>query len=97
MIVPPNLWFHQHFNTGTTPSRYPAFNDEVVSTRNAQGVLQAWTSRRIDNDQIDYADESPLIRRLFAEALVKHDLKPRMDEAYATELLTLPSVSQAAE
>ncbi len=97
MIVPPNLWFHQHFNTGTTPSRYLAFKHEVVSIRNAQGVPKAWISRRIGGDQIDYADESPLVRRLFAEALARHDLKPRMDEAYATELLTLPAISQAAE
>ncbi|WP_037577975.1 cupin domain-containing protein [Phaeacidiphilus oryzae] len=90
LIVPPNMWFHQHFNTGTEPARYLAFKHETVSVRNAQGVPKAWISRRIGGDQIDYADEAPVVRRLFSEALAKHGLKPEMAEAYANELATLP-------
>ena len=60
MIVPPNMWFHQHFNTGTTPARYLAFKHEGVAIRNAQGVPKAWISRRLGGDQIDYADENPV-------------------------------------
>ena len=91
MIVPPNLWLHQHFNTGTTPARYLAFKHEVVSIRNAQGVPKAWISQRLGGDQIDYADESPKIRTMFAEALARHGLRPRMDEAYQAELAELPA------
>jgi oxalate decarboxylase/phosphoglucose isomerase-like protein (cupin superfamily) len=90
LIVPPNMWLHQHFNTGTNPARYLAFKHEVVSIRNAQGVPKAWISRRLGGDQIDYADESPKIRRLFAEALARHGLRPRMEEAYEAELAELP-------
>ncbi|HZQ61668.1 MAG TPA: ethanolamine ammonia lyase-activating protein [Casimicrobiaceae bacterium] len=90
MIVPPNLWFHQHFNTGSTPARYLAFKHEVVSIRNAQGVPKAWISRRIGGDQIDYADEPPIVRTLFEEALATKGLKPRMEEAYQAELADLP-------
>ena len=72
LIVPPNMWIHQHFNTGTTPARYLAFKHEVVSIRNAQGVPKAWISRRIGGDQIDYADEKPddpqAVRRRAGEA-----------------------------
>ena len=91
MIVPPNMWFHQHFNTGATPARYLAFKHEVVSVRNAQGVPKAWISQRIGGDQIDYADEPQLVRDLFAEALAERGLKPAMDGAYEAELADLPT------
>jgi oxalate decarboxylase/phosphoglucose isomerase-like protein (cupin superfamily) len=81
LIIPPNMWFHQHFNTGAAPARYLAFKHETVSIRNAQGVPKAWISRRIGGDQIDYADEQPLVRE---------GLEPAMDAAYAAELDDLP-------
>jgi oxalate decarboxylase/phosphoglucose isomerase-like protein (cupin superfamily) len=90
MIVPPNLWFHQHFNTGTTPARYLAFKAEGVAIRNAQGVPKAWISRRLGGDQIDYADEAPRIRQWFADALATRGLTPRMEAAYQAELAELP-------
>ncbi|MEU6134618.1 hypothetical protein [Nocardioides sp. NPDC047086] len=90
MIVPPNMWYHQHFNTGSEPARYLAFKHEVVSIRNAQGVPKAWISRRIGGDQIDYADESPLVRDTFSKALAENGLTPQMDAAYEAELADLP-------
>src|SRR3981081_1527972 len=94
MIVPRNMWIHQHFNTGTTPSRYLAFKHEGVAIRNSQGVPKAWISRRLGGDQIDYVDEKPEIRKLFTEALAKHALQPRMEEAYRADLAE--SASKAA-
>jgi oxalate decarboxylase/phosphoglucose isomerase-like protein (cupin superfamily) len=93
LIVPPNMWFHQHFNGGTEPARYLAFKHETVSIRNAQGVPKAWISRRIGGDQIDYADESPLVREYFRKALADVGLEPAMDSAYDAELETLPPLS----
>jgi hypothetical protein len=91
MIVPPNMWLHQHFNTGTTPARYLAFKHEVVSIRNGQGVPKAWISRRVGGDQIDYVDERPEIRTMFAQELAKNGLTPKMDAAYQAELVELPA------
>src|SRR5205085_9799320 len=88
LIVPPNMWLHQHFNTGPTPARYLAF--KLGSQRNAQGVMMCWISKRLGGGQLDYADESSRVREMFAEALVRHGLKPRMEEAYRKELETLP-------
>ncbi len=95
LIVPPNKWFHQHFNTGPTPARYLAFKHEVALIRNAQGVPTAWISRRIGGDQIDYADERPEIRSLFAQELAKHGMQPRMDDTYKAELPDLPPKVQS--
>jgi oxalate decarboxylase/phosphoglucose isomerase-like protein (cupin superfamily) len=91
MIVPPNMWLHQHFNAGTTPARYLAFKHEVVSIRNGQGVPKAWISRRVGGDQIDYVDERPEIRTMFAQELAKNGLTPKMDAAYQAELVELPA------
>jgi hypothetical protein len=91
MIVPPNMWFHQHFNTGTTPARYLAFKHEGVAIRNSQGVPKAWISKRVGGDQIDYADEQPMVRQLFADALAKHGLQSRMEQSYEMERADLPA------
>ena len=56
---------------------------------------KAWISRRLGGDQIDYADESPSVRTLFADELAKHGLSPRMDQAYQAELADLPTKSVA--
>lgn len=90
LITPPNMWFHQHFNTGTTPARYLAFKYEGVAIRNAQGVPKAWISRRIGGHQIDYADESRKVRNLFEEALAEKGLESQMGSAYEAEKETLP-------
>lgn len=95
MITPPNMWFHQHFNTGKTPARYLAFKYEGVAIRNAQGVPKAWISRRIGGHQIDYADESPLVRTLFADALSKHGLESQMANSYELEKETLPPMPES--
>src|SRR4051794_29550215 len=96
LIVPPNMWFHQHFNTGTTPARYLAFKQEGVAIRNEQGVPKAWISKRLGGDQIDYADEAPEVRTWFTEALARHNLKSRMEDAYKAEAAELPPKSAQA-
>ena len=91
MVVPPNMWFHQHFNTGTTPARYLAFKHEGVAIRNSQGVPKAWISRRQGGDQIDYVDELPAIRQIVSDALRKNGLRSSMDQAYQQELAANPA------
>ena len=47
---------------------------------------KAWISRRVGGDQVDYIDEKPEVRRLFATELAKHGQTSRMDGAYAKEM-----------
>jgi len=93
LITPPTMWYHQWFNTGTTPARYLAYKYEGVAIRNAQGVPKAWISRRIGGHQIDYADESRTVRTMFADALAAKGLKSNMDSVYEAEKATLPPLS----
>jgi len=89
MIVPPNMWFHQHFNTGTTPSRYLAFKHEASLSATRKACRKPGSGRRVGGDQIDYLDEKPEVRRIFAAELAKHGIAPRMDQAYAKEMVEL--------
>lgn len=93
LIVPPEGWYHQHFNTGTTPASYLAFKFAGVSARNEQGVPLCWISRRLGGAQIDYADEDAFIRETFAKELAKRGLTPKMDSVYEVEKADLPPLS----
>jgi hypothetical protein len=53
-------------------------------------VPKAWIGRRLGGDQIDYADETPMVRKMFADELAKRGPTPRMDQVYAQELADLP-------
>ena len=97
MIVPPNMWLHQHFNTGTTPARYLAFKHEGVAIRNAQGVPKAWISKRLGGDQVDYADENPETRKQFEQELAKQGLQSAMGKAYTAESAELTPKALAEE
>jgi hypothetical protein len=50
----------------------------------------SWISQRAGGNQIDYADETDAVRSMFAEALARHGLTSRMQEAYEREQTTLP-------
>jgi oxalate decarboxylase/phosphoglucose isomerase-like protein (cupin superfamily) len=91
LIIPPNMWYHQHFNTGDTPARYLAFKHEVMAIRNTQGVPKAWFSTRDGGDQTDYQDEPQRIRVDFEKELKKIGVNSQMAPVYEAEAKSLDS------
>jgi oxalate decarboxylase/phosphoglucose isomerase-like protein (cupin superfamily) len=75
VIVPPDQWFHQHFNTGRLPARYLALHRSnwrfKSAFRGAGDVEAASTSVKDGGNQIEYEDEDPAIHREFLAELEK--------------------------
>ncbi len=77
MFVPPNRWFHQHFNLGGDPARYLALHP----LRQFAGHGETVEDRA--RDQIDYTAEEPWIREKFENDLRARGLTSAMpEEAY---------------
>lgn len=73
MFVPPNRWFHQHFNIGERPARYLAMHPPMQFHGHAEKV----TDRA--KDQIEYVDEDPDVRERFEQELAKRGLTSSLD------------------
>ena len=78
VFVPPNKWFHQHFNAGTTMARYLAFHPPMQFHGYAEKVEDR------AKDQIEYTQEDPFVRQKFEEELAKKGATTLMhEEAYS--------------
>jgi oxalate decarboxylase/phosphoglucose isomerase-like protein (cupin superfamily) len=77
VFVPPNRWFHQHFNLGEAPARYLALHAPRHLTSTSEKVED------LARDQIEYANEDPWIRQTFESELAKRGLTSAMpNQAY---------------
>ncbi|HTE85958.1 MAG TPA: cupin domain-containing protein [Dehalococcoidia bacterium] len=77
IFIPPNKWFHQHFNVGEIRARYLAFHPPVQFA----GYSEKLEDR--SKDQIEYTAEDPFIRAKFEGELGKLGMSSLMpDEAY---------------
>jgi quercetin dioxygenase-like cupin family protein len=71
IFVPPQNWYHQHFNTGSDEARYLALGPAPQFSGNPY------------RHQIEYPDEDPWIRERFESEIGKRGLKTLMPkEAY---------------
>lgn len=80
MFVPKDMQFHQHFNVGSEPARYLALR------WGSEKYLMGGIIPRADREkstaegghQIAYADEDPMIRRMFEAELAKRGVESKM-------------------
>ncbi|MBI4288329.1 MAG: cupin domain-containing protein [Chloroflexi bacterium] len=81
LFVPPDDWYHQHFNVGSQPARYLAITWGTWRVKMTK-VRQQFNSAKEGGNQIEYADESPEIRKLFQAELARKGLKDKMDSFF---------------
>jgi quercetin dioxygenase-like cupin family protein len=86
LFVPPDWWFHQHFNTGKEPARYLAIHAERSFKYVGLGKFyEADQNIKAGGIQVDYEDEDPEIRRLFKEELARNGAPWRMSQYFPGE------------
>jgi quercetin dioxygenase-like cupin family protein len=88
LFVPPDRWWHQHFNTGPAPVRYLAAGwagEGRWSMEALGGGHRAYrlsqTSTRQGGSMIDYQDEDPAIRDMYAAELTGSGIAINMPAA----------------
>lgn len=84
LLVPPERWFHQHFNVGSVPARYLAL--KPFNSRKFPGLRKLGSSESVKSggDQIEHEDEHPSIRKTFEEELAKRGVENRMQQILKT-------------
>lgn len=68
LFVPPDRWFHQHFNLGAKSARYLALHPPVQFAGYAEKVEDR------AKDQIEYTQEDPWVRQTFETELATRGL-----------------------
>jgi quercetin dioxygenase-like cupin family protein len=91
IVVPPEMWWHQHFNAGKVPARYLALRwgsrkyhfhlaqNEEMMTDSAEG-----------GHQIEYKNEDPEVRRWFEDALAAEGVQSQMDGYFKQNQYIIP-------
>jgi gentisate 1,2-dioxygenase len=99
LIVPPELWLHQHQNLGTERARYLALrwnNWHFPFVRMVEGSRRQ--SIKEGGTQLEYEDEDPKIHKEFEAALFKSGAICRMGAThpFCTHKKNFPSVGETA-
>ena len=77
-FVPPNRWFHQHFNAAGDPARYLALHPPMQFHGHAEKVEDR------AKDQIEYVNEDKWVREKFEGELAQRGFTSLMPpEAYS--------------
>jgi hypothetical protein len=78
IVVPPEGWFHQHFNSSAVPARYLALKILSRKYKLQPGKIQSDVPLAYGGWQIEYEDEDPIIRKTFDEECAKSGAEVKM-------------------
>src|SRR5712691_2994065 len=82
VIVPPEDWFHEHFNTGAAPARYLALRYSGLKHRQARNTRRGEDGSDVSVKeggwQIEYEDEDPSVHQLFESEVRRHGAECQM-------------------
>ncbi|MDQ2922343.1 MAG: ethanolamine ammonia lyase-activating protein [Acidobacteriota bacterium] len=86
LFVPPDRWFHQHFNTGDNSAKYMA-TTWIGGKYFVKGMGGGGRTHRLNTvsfhhggNMIDYTEEDPVVREMFEAELRKHGVDLRMPD-----------------
>jgi oxalate decarboxylase/phosphoglucose isomerase-like protein (cupin superfamily) len=84
VFAPPDMIFHQHFNSGGEPVRYIAFTQGSVRYPLTEHMRRVYAKIDLDvkkgGNQIEYRDQDPRVHRMFVDELARKGLTVKMPE-----------------
>ncbi len=84
VFAPPDMMYHQHFNTAPMPSRYLAVAlgslRYPLTSEKRNMFMSLDTSVRDGGRQIEYRDQDPRLHEIYLAELARHGVASRMGE-----------------
>jgi hypothetical protein len=87
LVTPPEQMFHQHFNTGATPSRYLAVQFGTVRYPMTTAKVEKWASKndlsyKLGGNQVEYEDQPGHLHKVWLQELDKNGVESEMGEIF---------------
>lgn len=83
VFAPPDMMYHQHFNTSANKTRYIAIGHGSVRYPFTANMWKVYRGVDVDvkrgGNQIEYADQDPRVHRIFLDELAAKGIPPRME------------------
>jgi len=87
LYAPPDMMFHQHFNTSPEPARYLAVAFGGLRYPFSEDKRRTFTGMDVDikqgGRQIEYTDQDPRIHPLYEQALAASGVAARMEQIFS--------------